>query len=466
MQAKYLTEENIVKELKQMKIACLLSPIKYSLLALFLLLVFFPLSASAASLNIGSASGEIGDIVEVRVTIGDASGTLGGEFELYFMPDQQAGTQRLVVESVSPGSFLDTSALSFYNRDWVDGMITFSWSTPDGDTATGGDLAIIRFELVDVGNSDLLFSGNTYIEVSQFGPVSFSSLQGGSIYSSPPTVDNQTAMAIQEAIDAIAALPPVPGLTLKDKPAVENARSLANRAINNFGAKPADIHNLNDKLVPAEQRIRELESAGQSSSAGGSSSSSQSGSSQSDQKKRGVSEAEALIAKLPPTSQITLEDKGDVERAREAVEKAISEHGAAEDDFENLAYLKLAEGRIRELEAQKGEVTSEEALNEAILAIAVLPLPDEIALEDEEQVKYARYLVEKAKNEYGLAEEDITNLGVLIAAEERIRELTEDAAGKKDWFTAQNMIIAALILVIAVTLFLIARVLIKRRAEQ
>ncbi len=444
-----------------MKISCVSSPMKFSLLVLLLLVVIFilPLSASAVSLNIGSASGEIGDIVEVRVNIGDASGTLGGEFELYFMPDQQASTQRLVVESVSPGSFLDTSALSFYNRDWVDGMITFSWSTPDGDTASGGVLAIIRFELVGAGNSDLLFSGNTYIEISQFGPVSFSSLRGGSIYSSPPTVDNQTAMAIQEAIDAIAALPPVPGLTLKDKPAVENARRLVNRAINDFGAKAADIHNLNDKLVPAEQRIRELESAGQSSS-------SQSGSSQNDQKKAGVSEAEALIAKLPPTNQITIEDKGDVERAREAVEKAISEHGAAEDDFENLAYLKLAEGRIRELEAQKGKVTSEEALNEAILAIAVLPLPDEIALEDEEQVKYARYLVEKAKNEYGLDEEDITNLSVLSAAEEKIRELTENAADKKGWFTAQNMVIAALILVIVVTLILLVRILLKRRAEQ
>lgn len=132
-----------------------------------------------------------------------------------------------------------------------------------------------------------------------------------------------------------------------------------------------------------------------------------------DAKEQAIKDADEAIAALPDVDDITLVDRVDVEDARELVDIAMDDHGAVEEDFENLDKLLDAEARIDKLEAI-------ETADDAILA---LPSVDVLTLDDRPDVVAARALVDKAKDDHGAEDEDFVYLSRLEAAEGRIREL-------------------------------------------
>lgn len=126
-----------------------------------------------------------------------------------------------------------------------------------------------------------------------------------------------------------------------------------------------------------------------------------------------INAANKAIAELPDPDQITLDDKEDVQKARELVEKA-EDLGAESDDFDDLDKLKAAEDKIELLEAIKA----------ADDAIKNLPSVKDLTLKDKPDVVAARALVNKAKD-LGAKDADFSYLHDLRAAENRIRELED-----------------------------------------
>lgn len=137
------------------------------------------------------------------------------------------------------------------------------------------------------------------------------------------------------------------------------------------------------------------------------------------EKETAIQEANVALTNLP--LEVTLEDKEQVEEARELVNKAL-ELGAEENDFVNLWKLTDAEAKIAELEEEAAEAEAVQAVIDAIDA-----LPEEITLEDAEAVADARAAYDALTEEQ---QELVTNVDVLEAAETKIAELEEEAAKK------------------------------------
>ncbi len=152
-----------------------------------------------------------------------------------------------------------------------------------------------------------------------------------------------------------------------------------------------------------------------------------------DELQKAIDAANKAIADLPDVDDLTLDDKDDVEKARELVD-AAKELGAEDDDFDDLGKLEDAEKKIELLEAIK-------AADDAILA---LPALDELTLDDKPDVVAARALVNKAKD-MGATDDDFTYLAMLRAAENRIRELEEKVptppTGGMNYFLPLGMLV-------------------------
>ncbi|MDW7729590.1 MAG: cohesin domain-containing protein, partial [Bacillota bacterium] len=126
-----------------------------------------------------------------------------------------------------------------------------------------------------------------------------------------------------------------------------------------------------------------------------------------------IDDADEAIADLPDCEDITLDDKADVEAARELVEYAMDEYDVEENDFEDYDKLECAEAMIEQLEAIKA----------ACDAVNALPSVSNLTLDDKADVVAARALVNKAKADYELTDADFACLTTLVAAENRIKEL-------------------------------------------
>lgn len=126
-----------------------------------------------------------------------------------------------------------------------------------------------------------------------------------------------------------------------------------------------------------------------------------------------IDAADVAVAALPDCEDITLDDKEDVEAARELVDYAMAEYDVEEADFEDYAKLECAEEMIEQLEAIKA----------ACEAVNALPAVSDLTLDDKADVVAARALVNKAIADYDLENDDFECLSTLEAAENRIKEL-------------------------------------------
>jgi hypothetical protein len=301
-------------------------------------------------------------------------------------------------------------------------------------------------------------------------------------------IDQEAAIAA--AIVAIDGLPAPGDLTLAHEGAVEAARGLVSTAIDDHNADEKDITNLQD-LIDAEAVIGALKAATVAVEAA-----------EASQEQADVNAARALVAALPeggardaldarldaiqeiidaraakeaaiqaaigaindlPSAKdLTLDDADDVVAARALVDTARTEHGASDEDIDNLAKLVTAEETIAALEAATGAVLTAEdskkqddldaaralvadlpeggargaldarlddlqdiidagldkdaAIQAAIDAIDGLPALDRFSLEDEDDLEAARGKVEDAFA-LGAAPDDIINLDALEALE-------------------------------------------------
>ncbi len=341
-------------------------------LTLLLVVPLVTLASDGVKLTAGSVTGKKGEQVTVNISIASAEGTEGGQFDLIFDP------AILDPDSSKRGAFVpDTDDNLFMsNLNLAAGKLRVMWVIPAGAEADSGVVASIVFDVLDSGKSSLTFDG---VVISPEG-VTIGTHVPGEV--NVPDVDDKEA-AIAAAIAAIAALPAVDDITLEDKPAVQNARALVNAA-KALGAVDADITNL-EKLVAAEKKITLLEA---------------------------IKAANDAIAELPAVDDLTLADGTDVKAAR-ALVVAAKELGAVDSDFVNLAKLVAAEEKIAKLAAIK-------AADDAILA---LPSVDSLKLDDKPLVVAARALVNKAKQDHGAVDSDFKYLSILVAAENRIKEL-------------------------------------------
>ena len=278
-----------------------------SLLLLFSQSVF---ATDGVRLSASSEKGDVGDEVTVTISIENGLDTEGGQFDLSFDED--------VVEPVSAsrGGFVpDISGNMFdYNLDLADGELRVVWVTAEGAAADSGTVGTITFEILDEDETDLTFS-NIVISPDD---VAVATPRSGSIEYDP--VD-ELQKAIDAANQAIADLPDVDDITLADKPDVEDARDLVEEA-KDLGATDADFDDL-EKLEAAEEKIAKLDA---------------------------IKAADDAILALPSVEVLSLDDKPDVVAARSLVDKAKTEHGAVDDDFNYLDRLRAAENRIYELE--------------------------------------------------------------------------------------------------------------------
>jgi len=205
------------------------------------------IAADSVRLSASSEEGSTGDIVTVSITIENALGTEGGQFQLNFDPSV------VVPDSISKGTFVSSASNDQfnYNLDYDASTMMVIWVTPYGDTAASGEVCRINFKAVGEGDSALTFSDVV------FAPDTIAAApthRAGSV-----TVDEMTAKerAIKAADAAILALPSVDQLRLDDKPDVVAARALVNRA-KDLGAVDSDFLYLS-LLRAAENRITELE---------------------------------------------------------------------------------------------------------------------------------------------------------------------------------------------------------------
>ena len=213
-------------------------------------------------------------------------------------------------------------------------------------------------------------------------------------------IDKQAAIAA--AIDAIAALPAPGDLTLDHETAVAAARALVDTA-QGLGATDDDITNLGE-LEAAESTLLDLKAA-----------------------------TTAVLAAEASGTQ------ADVNTARPLVE-ALTD-GSAKSDLS--ARLDAVQTAIDE------DTAKAEAIAAAVSAIAALPAPGDLTLDDAADVAAARELVEIARDDYGAVKADITNLAKLVTAEETIAALeaatdavlTAEASGEQtDVFVARALV--------------------------
>lgn len=288
-------------------------------MCLALLLLFSPaaFASDGVKLSASSEEGSEGDTVTVTISIENAAGSEGGQFELNFDP--------AVVEPVDidKGEFVSSADNDQfnYNLEFDSDTLMVIWVTPAGDTSDSGTVCTIDFELVGEGESSLTFSG--VVIAPDTADVAATHTSGSITSDEPVDEDAELQDAIDAANEAIANLPDPDDITLADKPDVEEARELVDAA-KDLGATDADFDDL-EKLEDAEAMIAKLEA---------------------------IKAADDAILALPTIEDLTLDDKPAVVAARALVNEAKDQHGAVDDDFTYLATLQAAENRIKELEGE------------------------------------------------------------------------------------------------------------------
>jgi len=282
-------------------------------LAFLLLFSQAALAEDGVRLSASSEAGSEGEEVSVTISIENATGSEGGQFELTFDPDVA------VPVDIAKGSFVDDAANDQfnYNLEFSDNSLMVIWVTPEGDTADSGVVCTIDFELLEEGDTSLIISG---VVIAPEEMEVAATHGAGSI-----AVDDLTPLekAIIAANEAIDALPDPDDITLDDKDDVAAVRALV-EAAKDLGAEDDDFEDL-EKLEAAEAMIAKLEA---------------------------IKAADDAILALPSLEDLTLDDKPAVVAARALVNKAKDDHGAVDADFTYLATLQAAENRILELEGQ------------------------------------------------------------------------------------------------------------------
>lgn len=270
-------------------------------------------AAEGVKLSASSESGVAGEEVTVTISIVNAEGTEGGQFDLSFDSD--------MVEPVSAarGGFVpDVSGNSFdYNLELEDGKLRVLWVIAAGAEDDSGVVGTITFELLEDGETDLTFSD---VVIAPEGAEVASTHTAGQI--TAMDLDELRQAAIDAADEAIADLPDCDDITLADREDVEAARALVEEAMDEYDVEEDDFADL-DKLECAEAKIAKLEA---------------------------IMAADNAILALPSIDSLTLDDKPAVVSARALVNAAKEDHGAVDDDFDYLATLSAAENRIKELE--------------------------------------------------------------------------------------------------------------------
>jgi len=281
-------------------------------LAITLLLSSSIAASSGVKLSASTESGVIGSEVIVKINATNAVGNEGGQFDLSFDPT--------IIEPVSAsrGDFVPDVSGNIFDRnlELESGKVRVLWVVAAGSSKTSGTIGTITFKLLKAGETHLTFN-DIVISPDTLG---IDSSVSGRVTVIDANVAKQEA--IEKADNAIANLPQPGQITLADKAAVEAARALVNKAINDHGAVNADFANL-QKLVGCEAIIAKLNA---------------------------IKAAEDAILALPSVDSLTLDDKNAVSYARSLVNSAKQSHGAVDADFAYLARLTAAENRIRELE--------------------------------------------------------------------------------------------------------------------
>lgn len=270
------------------------------------------------------------------------------------------------------------------------------------------ELQVVSVSAIDANTISVTFEGMEPVEITLETPLVHGQTEVTFVYEEveytatlteayvdPEVVEQEKAEAIQAAIDTINLIGNPDDLTLEDEAKVVAARAAVDAALE-LGAVETDIVNY-DHLIAAETQINALKEA-------------------LNEKETAIQEANVALTNLP--LEVTLEDKEQVEKARELVNKAL-ELGAEENDFVNLWKLEAAEAKIAELEAEAADAEAAKAVEDAI---AALPAVDELTLEDAEAVAAAR----AAYDELTEAQQALVpNVDVLKAAEAKIAELEE-----------------------------------------
>jgi len=301
---------NLPKNSKCLLIALVLS---------MLFVLFFAQAAFAQEIRLSASqeTGYVGDTVAVKVSITNALDTEGGQFDLYFGPALAGANLILEPVSATRGDFVpDVSGNLFDSNLNVGGnKLRVLWVNAEGSTKDSGVVCTINFKITGEGETPLTFSDWVIVDplvgrfiatptagkVTGLGQnekqyaielaedaidalpenvkcsdkedveearylVSRAKTQHGAVDSDFSNLNKledaeeviAKCEAIREADDAIYALPSVDNLKLDDKPKVEEARYLVNRAKTQHGAVDSDFVYLT-RLVAAENRIKELE---------------------------------------------------------------------------------------------------------------------------------------------------------------------------------------------------------------
>ncbi len=112
------------------------------------------------ALKAGMDTGRIGDNVSVKITISNAAGIWGGQFDLSFDPSilkpvSVSGGDYIPEEQGDPvlsGNFMEA------NLHYAPGMIRILWVTADGSTAASGVVCTVVFEILEEGESVINFN--------------------------------------------------------------------------------------------------------------------------------------------------------------------------------------------------------------------------------------------------------------------------------------------------------------------
>ena len=107
------------------------------------------LAADNLLLSVSDTGGEAGDLVEVTVSIENASGTEGGQFVLNFDDDM------LKPIALETHDFLDqvSDSMEMANLEYAPGQLMFMWVTAASDTDDSGLLCTVTFEVLKEGES-------------------------------------------------------------------------------------------------------------------------------------------------------------------------------------------------------------------------------------------------------------------------------------------------------------------------
>ncbi len=127
----------------------------FKVFVLFLSLVIYMavpgvlLASNSILLTVSDAGGDTGELVEVNISLENASGSEGGQFVLNF--DHEI----LEPIALETGSFLDEASdtMEMVNLEYAPGQLMFIWVTAAADTEGSGILCTVTFEVLKEGES-------------------------------------------------------------------------------------------------------------------------------------------------------------------------------------------------------------------------------------------------------------------------------------------------------------------------